>query len=368
LETEIAIVGAGIIGISTTFFLSKLNHDVTLFDRKNIGEEASGRNAGSLSMQNKPQAIIPLAIKGMKTWEELESEIGGLGLKQTGGLRVAETEVELERLHQDRKIQNKHDLGIEYLNPNQVKSLAPYLNHTLKGANYSPLDGYSDALSSGRMIAKEAEKNGARIVTHNPVTKIQIEEDQNKKILITTKNCEYECNWLVITAGVWAKEIVTQLGLYLPINLRINQMIVTPQLPRIVEHMITHVNGNLTIKQVENGTILIGGGWPGRGSVEKDEKMLLYDSIIGNIEIATRIVPELLKTTANRIWSGFDGRTEDQLPILGPIPGKEQVLLATSCFGGYTTGPYIGKLIAQIIDEGKPEISIESFSAKRYSS
>ena len=58
METEIAIVGAGIIGISTTFFLSKLNHEVTLFDRKNVGEEASGRNAGSLSMQNKPQEAL----------------------------------------------------------------------------------------------------------------------------------------------------------------------------------------------------------------------------------------------------------------------------------------------------------------------
>jgi glycine/D-amino acid oxidase-like deaminating enzyme len=154
----------------------------------------------------------------------------------------------------------------------------------------------------------------------------------------------------------------------LPINLRINQMIATPKLPPLIDRMITHARGILTLKQVASGSILIGGGWPGDGNVPTNKKTPRLESVVGNAAVAARIVPQLRDVEAIRTWAGFDGRTDDQLPIIGPVPGKENMLLASSCFGGYVAGPFIGKLIAQLIDTGEPQMSLEQFAIERFQS
>jgi glycine/D-amino acid oxidase-like deaminating enzyme len=156
------------------------------------------------------------------------------------------------------------------------------------------------------------------------------------------------------------------LGVHLPINLRINQMIVTPKLPKLITHMITHARGILTLKQVSGGSILIGGGWPGNGTVAEDTKKPRFESVVGNASVAARVVPKLADTEAIRSWAGFDGRTEDQLPILGSVPGMEGIYIASSCFGGYVAGPYIGKLMAQLIHYGETETSLEPFAVSRF--
>jgi sarcosine oxidase subunit beta len=183
---------------------------------------------------------------------------------------------------------------------------------------------------------------------------------------VRTPEGTYTCRKLLITAGIWTKEIANWLGIALPINLRINQMIVTPRLPHFIHHMITHAAGNLTLKQVECGSVLVGGGWPGDGDLARNVKMPRYLSVVGNALAAVRVVPGLADVEAIRTWAGFDGRTEDQLPILGALPGYDNVFVASSCFGGYVAGPFIGKLMAQVMSGRVPEMSLDAFSPRRY--
>ncbi len=363
VDVEFVVVGAGIMGVCAAFYLGELGHEVFLIDRKAVGEEASGRNAGSLSLQNKPYPIIPLCKGGIATWKELESEVGGLGFKQSGGFRVAETEDQAAFLEEDRRERNRYDLGVSKMQLNDVWKTAPYLSRDLAGANYCAWDSYADARVATQRIALAAVARGATVETYTPVTGL---ECHGQQIHVETETCTYRCRKLLIAAGIWTKELAKWLGVSLPINLRINQMIVTPRVPRLIQHMITHASGRLTLKQLECGSILIGGGWPGDGDLEKDVKLPRYESILGNAAFAIRVVPALADVEAIRTWAGFDGRTDDQLPILGAIPGQENVFLASSCFGGYVAGPYIGKLIAQVMSIGKPEMSLAVFSPGRY--
>jgi len=363
VDVEYVVVGAGIMGVCAALYLNELGHDVVLVDRKAVGEEASGRTAGSLSLQNKPYPIIPLCKGGILTWKELESEVGGLGFKQSGGFRVAETEDQVNFLDEDRHERNNYGLGVRKVRLEEAWEMAPYLSPDLKGVNHCAWDSYADARVATQRIALAAAARGVTVETYTPVRGL---ECHGQQVHVETETCTYRCRKLLIAAGIWTKELAKWLGVSLPINLRINQMIVTPRVPPLIEHMITHASGRLTLKQLECGSILIGGGWPGDGDLEKDVKLPRYESIVGNAAAAIRVVPALANIEAIRTWAGFDGRTDDQLPILGAIPSQENVFLASSCFGGYVAGPYIGKLMAQVMSTGEAEMSLDPFSPGRY--
>jgi glycine/D-amino acid oxidase-like deaminating enzyme len=295
----------------------------------------------------------------------LDQEIGGLGFVQPGGFRVAETEEEYFFLAKDLKERNRYGLGIVQMPIEEVRRIAPYISDSLKGANYCLWDGYVDARVATQRIALAARSRGVEIVTNNAVIKIKWKN--RSCIFVITKKQQYRCRRLLIAAGVWTRQLGRFLDLDLPLNLRINQMVVTSRYPRLIEHMITHARGHLTLKQLDCGSILIGGGWPGAGDLSQDIKRPRYESIVGNVAVAVRVVPELAPIEAIRTWAGFDGRTNDELPILGPVPEKGNVFLATGCFGGYVAGPYIGKLMAQMMIGQKPEMSIDAFSVRRFS-
>ena len=365
-EAEYAVLGAGIMGVSAAFYLNELGHDVMLIDRKAVGEEASGRNAGSLSLQNKPYPIIQLCKSGILTWKELETEIGGLGFMQSGGFRVAETDEQASFLDRDLEERNCYGLDVERMPADQVYEIAPYLSTHLKAVNYCAWDSYADARVGTQRIAFAASARGTHVVTHSPV--VGLVPLGKNKVALQTEDAEYRCRKLLIASGIWTRRIAEWLGVSLPINMRVNQMIVTPRLPSIITHMITHATGNLTLKQLECGSVLIGGGWPGDGDLDRDIKLPRYESVVGNASVAVRVVPALADVEAVRSWAGLDGRTEDQLPILGPLPGSASIFLASSCFGGYVAGPYIGKLMAQRMSSGRAEIDLTPFSPNRYTS
>ena len=363
-DSEIVVVGGGIMGVTTAFYLRRLGHEVTLIERKGIGEEASGRNAGSLSMQNKPFPLIPLAKGGMEVWKELDTELGGLGLKQSGGFRVGETEEDLEKLRVALEVQNKHGLNVRHLSPGEIQDAAPYLSPSLAGANFCPTDGFVDALTATKQIADRSQREGLKILTHTEVTQIEAEDGEVR--IWTSADGGFRCQRVVVATSAWTRKLVSSLGLDLPINLSIFQLIVTPRLSPFIHHIITHVKGHLTVKQLGVGSVLIGGGWRGKGNLERDRKLVNYDSILGNVYVAAKVIPKLANTVAIRMWSGFDGRTVDELPLVGPLPGMENVLLAGNGFGGFTIGPYVGKLLAQKMHTGKSEVSLEPFSPARY--
>jgi sarcosine oxidase subunit beta len=135
-DVESIVIGAGIMGVCAAFYLRELGQDVVLIERKTVGDEASGRNAGSLSLQNKPYPIVPLCKGGITTWRELQEEIGGLGFVQPGGFRVAETDEQANYLNSDLVERNRHGLGIRRLDSGEVHDMAPYLAAGLKAVNY----------------------------------------------------------------------------------------------------------------------------------------------------------------------------------------------------------------------------------------
>lgn len=364
-KAEICIIGAGIFGICSGYFLAKRGYKVIIIDKDYISQRASGCCAGSLTPQtiNHPPQLLSFTRKGIDVWDYFGEIDKNIEYKRSGGFRIAETESEAEKLKEAKKEQRTLGLNVEYLETKELLKAAPYLSKHLYAANYCELDGFANARTAAGRIAKLAIKEGVKFCLHNQVKQIKI---KSNSIVLETSRGVYETEKLILAAGVWMNELLNSLGINIPIDVSINQMMVsTPERP-VIKHIITHVNDKLTVRQLDIGTVVIGGGWQSEGSLARDEKKLLISSVKGNSDIACRAIPCISKFLINRIWSEFEGVTKDRLPLFGKLPGYESIYINGLSYAGFTTAPYLGKLIAELIDEGKTSEDVRYFNPNRF--
>lgn len=364
-KTDILIIGAGIIGTSAAFFLSKENSSVTLVDKSFIGREASGATAGTMSFQNKEPRLIPLVQESVNIWRFFQEKLGDeIEFRQPGGFRIAENEQELSSLRQSIEKQKKAGLEVNLLISEELKRLAPYLGSTVIAATYYKQDARSNPLTSCLALTRAARENGVQVIEKEAVKAIRL-ESRNKFIVQTSKHF-FQSSCILSAAGVWSKDIFKMIGLHFPITLDPMQVMVTESSPPIFEHIITHVKGNLTLKQVDSGNVVIGGGWKGEGDENKSIKNIIYESMKGNIQSACRAIPSLAALNLIRCWVGLEGRTPDQMPLLGELDSFPGFFSAACVKGGWTLGPLLGKLVAEMILGRKPSLAVDEFNPRRF--
>jgi glycine/D-amino acid oxidase-like deaminating enzyme len=364
-RADVLIIGGGVIGCSTAFFLSQKNVDIVLIEKSDVGREASGATAGTLSIQNKELDLIPLAREGVKIWSSFK-EILPLDIEfhQMGGLRVAEDDRQLELLRRSIEEQKRAGLELELMIHRDLVAFAPYLSPAISAASFCREDAKCNPLLATPALSRAAQALGARIYTHEAVTRIKI-INKDSFIVETTKE-QYAVSCIANCAGVWSKHIFRMIGLDIPIRLSPQQMMVTEPVSKIVDHVITHIKGKITLKQVDSGNILIGGGWEGYGDLDENKKYLCYESLLGNAQIACRIVPAMKGLNLIRCWIGSEGRTPDLLPILGNLTHFPQFYTACCAKGGFTIGPFMAKVVAELIVEGKTDYPVSKFNAGRF--
>lgn len=358
---DILIIGAGAIGSFTALHLARLGQKPIVIERKVPGIEASGANAGSLGVQNKPVRLAKLAALSVDRWRDVEQEIGfDTQYHRIGGFRVAETDHGVERLRALATDHLRLGIDVEHLDGDEVRRRAPYLSQTIRAGNYCPLDGHNNSLRAVPLIARGAKMLGAEF--YLGVEALQIRH-KPAGITVETTAGHIHCEKLIITAGVWGRDFMTALGINLPVVLRSNQMMVTEASPPLIHHVIFHIDGHLTLKQVYPATsCLIGGGWPGTGNFRTHQRDTNISSTAGNAALAIRVLPGLGKLRILRSWSGFDWRTVDQMPVIGELPGLDGIYVCTSCFGGYTISPMFGFGLAVAVTTGTLPPELEEFS------
>jgi glycine/D-amino acid oxidase-like deaminating enzyme len=169
---------------------------------------------------------------------------------------------------------------------------------------------------------------------------------------------------ILLACGGWMKTIAAMLGADLPIRARVNTVSVTERAPKFINSVIGHATGLLTMKQKDNGTLLIGGGWQGKGKPEDGRGNVSIDSLIPNLQLAQFVVPELSKIRIIRSWTGFESNVPDFYPLAGKLPNNDNVFILGCVRGGYTIGPYISKLMGDYILDKELELPLFDPSRK----
>jgi len=354
---DAAVIGAGVMGCSTALHLARGGMRVALLDRGAICREASGVNAGTLTMQMTRAALIPYALRAYEMWLRMpEWSDGGTVLAAAcPGLSLAFTEAEAAMLEERARLRRAAGAPIELVSGRQARAIEPGLTDRVRLAAHCPVDGFASAYLTGRAFRPALLAAGVALFEKRPVFGIDREAGG---FVLRTGSGPLTAHRIVLAGGAWLEPMAAWLGVRLPIRVLVNQLVVTERMPPVLRTVLGVASGLLSLKQYANGTVLIGGGWQGIGDRARGGLAVRAENFAGNIRLAAYALPALRAARVVRAWLGLEAETADALPAIGPIPGVEHAWIIGSVHSGYTSGPYFGKLLAQAILGAEPELPL----------
>jgi sarcosine oxidase, subunit beta len=350
---DVAVIGGGVMGSGTALHLARGGMRVVLIERGRLCRQASGANAGGMTMQDKLPALTPYFLRARELWETSAEWLGGdAGYRQTGGFMLAFREAEVALLEDRLDERQAAGMPIEMVGPKRARDFEPGLSDHVVRATYCPLDGYGNATRAGVLYHSALESAGVDIREETEVTGI---EGGAGTYEVRCATGVVAARRLVLATGVWLRPMARWLGLEFPILCDVKQMVVSERLPRILKTVIRTANQRLSVKQVANGTVLFGGGWPAIGDLAQGGVEIIPASVVGNIRVALHAIPALAQARLVRAWIGLETYVADRMPVVGPLPGMDDAFIIGGINGGYTLSPYITRLLAQRILGHEPE-------------
>lgn len=349
---DIAIIGGGIMGCSAALRMAEAGMRPIVLDQGDLGQGASGVNAGTLSLQIKRVKLMPYALRGHHEWEAMGDAVG---FRKTGGYTLAFNAREEALLHERQTLKAEAGAPISFVSNNALRSAEPNLTHQVKAASYCPEDGYANSSLTGQYY--RGRLRDAAIEYREKFVVTAIARD-SLGFSVTTSQGTIQATRILLAAGAWLKPVAAMLDVDLPVQARINTVSVTERMPPLTSHVIGHATGLLTMKQKANGTVLVGGGWQGRGTPQEGRGEVTAETVIPNLALAQFALPDLANARVLRSWTGFEANVPDFYPLAGPLPGVEGAFVLGCVRGGYTIGPYIGKLMGDAILGREPELPL----------
>jgi glycine/D-amino acid oxidase-like deaminating enzyme len=366
LRTDILVVGGGLAGCAVAYFLSRDGMDVTLIEHQDINSLASGSNAGSLHAQiplepfllegegwaRQFAPVVPLLVESIQLWKGLSEELGvDLEVSTGGGLLVAETEEDMQNIRRKFAIERACGLDIHLVGQDELASLAPYLTREAIGAAFCPIEGHANPLLAAPAFARKAQAAGARILCRTGLLKL---DTTPQGFIASTEGGPIHARRVVNCAGAEAGAIAEQLGLTFAIEGHPIQVNVTEPVAPLIDQLVYAAGDRLTLKQSHHGSFLIGGGWPARRDVNTGMLQVDPASVIGNLKVAVRLVPDLAGVQLLRTWPAIVNGTPDWLPILGEVPRVRGFHMCVVPWLGFSGGPAAARLVADQIMGRKP--------------
>ena len=370
---DVVVIGAGLAGCTAAYFLAREGVDTLVLERQELNSGASGANAGSIHLQIPSvefrelgrrwvEGFVP-ALKALKTgaefWERLEGILGAdLGYRKTGGMIAATDESGVRLVAEKAEVERAQGIEVEILDRKHILRKAEYLSGRVEGGAYYPGEGKADPLLATSAFASKARDLGAEIKTNSPVVGITPCESgfrvETGKGMITARR-------IVCAAGARSREIASMVGIDLQIQDVPIQVAVTEATSPLVGHLLYSAEERLTLKQVSNGTCLIGGGWP---SIRNQDGRLSVNcaSLAANLKLAAELVPRLASLRIVRVWPAAVNGTEDWLPILGEAPSVPGFHFIFFPWMGFTGSPTAALAVVETMLGRTPPFDIDRMS------
>lgn len=374
---DILIVGGGLVGAASAWHLARLGLKVLLVERGHPNAGASGQNAGSLHFQIERRfleqgeqaaadgaRIVTLNRLAIEEWRGLENLLGRpLDVAMHGGLMVAETEADMDLLAFKVARENALGLDTQLLDAAQLRARAPCLSPALAGAAWLESEGHANPRILVDAYAAGAQAQGAQIRTGTAVTAMAMARDGTYRVTLDGPDgaLAVQVPRVLLAAGHRVPHLAGLLGLNVPLYAAPLMMSVTDRIEPVLPYLIQHVGARLSMKQTEDGNLLIGGGWASRlakradGTPDLDQPAIMdRANLRANLAVATRVMPLLKRRALLRTWTGTTCISADQLPIVGEIAAAPGLFVAA---GGslFTLGPVLARLLAQTIAQGSAQ-------------
>lgn len=343
------IIGAGVIGLSIAWKLSREGATVAVVDKGLVGQGASWAAAGMLAPFAEAKDGGPFAkitLEGLRAYPEfidaLEEETGlETELSKVGLLRVALNEAEEKDLAGSFSRQCADGLPVHWLTADEARKLEPGLSTKVRAAILSPQEWHIEPRRLTRALAVACAARGVRIEQETTVT--GFEKAGEKVTAVRVPGGTVEAGKVVVAGGAWSEAIGQMLDTTLPVFPVRGQIVsLGPCLPSPVRHTIYAHCGYLVPKA--DGRVLVGAteenaGFNTRTTCGGVGKLL---------GMAPDLAPALSGMPIESTWAGLRPATPDKCPILGRLTGWQNVLAAT---GHFRNGILLAPITAQIMSD-----------------
>ena len=364
--TDVVVIGAGVVGCSVAYYLAREGVNVTVLEQEAIGSGASAHATGSLSLlgaEFSAGASFQMARASYSEFEqivpELESATGmDLLYQRRPSLRLALDDEEADLITSLMAWQQPH-VKMHWIDSREVHSIEPRLSPSIIGAVYEDESAQLDSYRLNLALGRGAELKGANIL-YREVTGLVTSGSTISGV--KTASEEIHCGTVVVAAGTWSRAFTPWLGFPVPVRPMKGERLLLnypgEPLPVLISspkrgHMISRMDGLTSV-----------GSTGGRDYDQKDlfwgEEFDRQPTETARLELLQRaidILPDLERAELVQQLAGSRPLSPDSKPIIGPVPGREGVLLAT----GHTTkgihlGPITGRIITDYICRGSTRV------------
>ncbi len=364
---DVVIIGGGIIGLSIAYYLAlKKAGKIVLFEKGQLGEGSTSRCVGGIRAQFSTEINIRFSLESLKTFEQFKEEFGvDPEFRKIGYLFLGTAEREIEVFKENRKLQKKFNIPVEYLKFDEIGSRWPFLRvDDVLGGTFCAWDGYAGPNEVLLGFASGAKRAGVKI--HEGTEVIGISTAKGKIQSVKTKNEEISTPVVVNAGGPYAASIGEMMGVRIPVKPLRRQIFITTPF-HLADHPIPltiDFHRGWYFRQEGDGLLL-------SGPLDVEPSFNLnteYEAMVEASENATYRVPVLEKARIARGWAGLYEISPDHHAILGTVPGVEGFILANGFSGhGFQHSPAVGKVISElIVDRDATTIDISSLCIDRF--
>jgi glycine/D-amino acid oxidase-like deaminating enzyme len=416
---DVAVVGAGIIGLMTALFLARKGLSVTIVESGRVGFEQSTRNWGWCRQVGRDVRELPLAYEAMRLWRKMDEIVGGdTGFRQCGIVYLAQDEDSVARYQQYLEMVPDPGNSVRILDRAAMARLVPGFAGECELALYSPADGRAEPRTAIARILRAVRRAGVKVVTNCRVEGLETSGGQTSALL--TSHGRIDCSKIVVAAGKSSRKLLSKHGVDLPQATVVSSVFRTD---RIDGGPATCVFGNgYALRRNDDGGYTIGHGsrsvlpmtpsnlsMLGRfSSGLLQERSFLKRYLIPTFDARVRAewcsklfpcsrkssvkrrsqttephahpaiiedalknlrssFPMFKKTKINSSWAGTMDFTPDGLPVISAVPAMSGLFVATGfCGHGFGIAPAAGNLAACLVAGDDPIVDPRHFRFTRF--
>ena len=404
------IIGGGVIGVSTAYYLAQRGRRVTLVEQGDLCSGSSQGNAGQVTPGHLPlpqpgtlgrnlrwlfrstsplyvaprldfqllrwlwrfhracnpdhlrratRVLCELGAASARLFTELSREID-VRYEQPGRLEVCRGESCFRAACAEATLLEECGFTSRRLRGPEVRDFEPAVAGDVAGAVYYPDSGYCNPHTFVLRLAEAAQRLGATLRTAACVTGLRVE--RGRVVSVHCGSEQFEADAVVLACGSWAPQLASPLGLALPVqpgkgyHLDVDRPARCPRVPIVL------LEERIFVSPLDDFLRLAGTmEFSGFNLHPRPERWEMLG--VG----AGCYFPELPRCPIRSRWCHLRPMTADGLPIIGPLPQLENAWIATGHgMLGFTQGPITGQLLAEWITEGKPSLDLTDVRADRF--
>ncbi|MCI2106562.1 MAG: FAD-binding oxidoreductase [Intestinimonas sp.] len=368
---DVIIVGGGIIGNATAYYLAKKGVSVIVLEGSDyIGNGGSSRNGGGVRQSGRDKRELPIAIWGIQTiWPWLSEELGvDCEYYQKGNLRLGKTEQHLKTLQALTDNAKSCGLDVSMITGDTAREICPYLTHEVIGASWCPTDGHANPMVTTLAFYRRARQLGVRFFTGARVTEVKKLGGRAREV-VTCEGDRFEGATIILAAGYGSRAIANTVGIDVPMSQQIDEALVTEAQPPMFWQMLGTAAADFYGHQTQHGSFVFGGASGIEDFLEETEGIPPTNSLTSSA-VCRGIMgyfPALREAKIVRTWSGWLDICADKVPVISPVCEVPGLILACGFSGhGFGIGPAVGKLLSQLAVGDQPEVDLHALRYDRF--